>query len=110
MTVPNIATADKLAEVEKMIERERLEPQWDHFRLNVLRSIAKDLHAKLGNAPSEAMVEIERRVNAVHASKTSSGYDAHALRGLAEGVVVRWAVVKQALERFGAAVEAGDAG
>ena len=94
-------TAEKLAEVELLIEREKQASQWNRHRIAVLASIAVDLRARLDGVPTAILVDLERRVVSAVRSKTALGYDAHAIRGVGEGLVVRWPTVKQALERFG---------
>lgn len=104
MSFRPFTTMEKLDEVERLIELGR--PVRGHpgtpdsHRQEIFKAIAVDLRARLEGKPSEVLVELERRATAVHRSKTALGYDAHALRGLAEGVMARWPAVKQALEMF----------
>lgn len=104
MTFRPFTTLEKLNEVERLIELGRpvrgATGSPDNYRQEIFKAIALDLRARLEGKPTEVLVELERRATAVHRSRTALGYDAHALRGLAEGVMTRWPTVKQALEQF----------
>ncbi len=98
MTLHVFTTAEKLDEVERLI---RVDP-----RNEVLKAVADDLRFRLDGAPSAALVSIERTVVAAARAKTPVGYPHNHLVNVAEHVLGRWALIKQALERFGAEVEA----
>lgn len=68
--------------------------------LAVLKSIAADLRGRRPEAPGIALAELARRLDRVLASKTSLGYEAGTLIGLAEELIGRWPTVRQALESF----------
>jgi hypothetical protein len=70
--------------------------------IEVLKSIAKDLRARV-NAPGHAvLLDLQRRIADAAASRTTLGWDVGALRGIAEQVIGHWPTIRQALERFGA--------
>lgn len=99
---------EKLGAVEQEIDRlRRTGGDVDHLR--VLRAVAADIRGRLETAPSVALVELERRMAAVSRAKTRLGYENGALVGVAQELIGRWPVVKQALERFGAEIENGEA-
>lgn len=95
-------TQEKLDEVERLIEGAR-RIGWINCSIPILAEIAKDLRARLDHAPNVALVEIERRVNAV--INHPIGGRAVRAGALADEVLSRWPVVKQSLERFGAEIE-----
>lgn len=105
MTTRKVTTADKLATVEVMIETLR-RPGVIDDRVTILKAIAADLRGRLGNAPSVAEHELERRLSAVERARERGADERGAVIGLGEELVGRWPCVKQALERFGAEVEA----
>ena len=95
--------SEKLSALEKMIEsmRRTAQSDADHERIKIMGAIASDIRAKLDNAPTVALLQIERRLTSVMRHKTKLGYERNTMIGLAEEVVGRWPVVKLALERFG---------
>lgn len=99
MALRTFTTQQKLYEIELLIQDSKTaETDVD---VDVLKAIAADLRGRLAGAPSVALVEIERRINSVARSKIrGAGYSDGAMKGLAEEVVCRWPVIKQALERF----------
>lgn len=109
MTMRLFTTAEKLGVVEAMIEdmRRQASGDDDFERLAVLRSVASDLRARFAGAPSAALAELERRMAAVARAKNEHRHDGTAVLGLGQELVSRWAVVKQALERFGESVDGG---
>lgn len=91
-----IAIEEKLCAVERILEGDDV---FDH--VNALKEIAKDLRARAATAPSVAILEIERRLIAVARSKTRQGYETGAMIGVAQELIARWPVIRQALEKFG---------
>ena len=90
---------------EKMIEdRKARFGHGDHL-VQIWVSIAKDMRARMESAPSVAETELQRRIDGAIRSKTALGYNNGDMRGIAEELIGRWPVVKQALERFGAEIE-----
>jgi hypothetical protein len=75
-----------------------------------LKQIAKDLRARQPEAPGLALQALQRRIAdaATTKGRNGLGFDAGALAGIGEECIGRWAVLRQALERFG--VEAENAG
>lgn len=65
-----------------------------------LKAILVDLQARLPISRSDALVEIERALDAVLRSKTALGYDEGRLIHLAATVIRRWPTVRLALEQF----------
>lgn len=97
MTLHVHTTAEKLDEVERLL---RVDP-----RNEVLKGIAADLRARLEGSPSAALVTLERVIVAAARAKTPVGYPHNHLVQVAEHVLGRWSLIKQALERFGAEIE-----
>lgn len=97
-------TTDKLEVLERLITDYRWARGMDPhtrgaaFAYVTLKAIAADVRARMDSAPTVADVELQRRVDAVVASKTAVGYDGGRLAALATEVLNRWPVVKQALE------------
>lgn len=98
MTLHVFSTSEKLDEVERLL---RVDP-----RNELLKAVAADLRARLDGAPSAALTLLERRVVGAVRAKTPVGYPHNHLVGVAEELLGKWALVKQALEMFGADVEA----
>ena len=76
--------------------------------LEVLGAIHADLEARERHVPSAALVQLDRCINAMNRSKTGTpgvGYAAGPMASVAQEVSVRWPVIQQALERFGAEIE-----
>jgi hypothetical protein len=107
VSLHTLTVEEKLRAVEEMIRESLVMGAGE--RASVLKAIAADLRARLDLAPTVALVEIERRVNAVARSRGSitGSYDPAKLHLLGEGVAARWPVIKQALELLGARVEEG---
>ena len=101
MTLRLITTAEKLSEVESLIEHHVLNGE----NVDVLREIAKDLRGRIDHAPSVVLSEFERRMASLLRTKTALGYEQGKMHGLAQNLIQRWPVVKQALEKFGADLE-----
>lgn len=110
-----ITTAEKLAVCERLIEDFRWggrpETHTAEYRsYEVLKSIAADLRGRIETAPTIAEVELERRIKRFRESKTAGGgYAIGPTQALATEVVARWAILKQALEQFGAMAESAEA-
>lgn len=97
-------TDEKLNVVERLIEEWRWarDGHTDQRQVyEVLKSIAKELGARRVGAPGVVEVELERRMAAVQASKTSLGYAVPAMVGLAQELVGRWQTVIHALRGMG---------
>lgn len=95
MTAHNFTTHEKLNEVERLIEEER---RMTGRRNELMRAVAADLRARMDGEPSVALFELERCVAAMKREEGRIGFRLRA----AQELLARWAVVKQALERFGA--------
>ena len=101
-----VTTAEKLAEIERLIEIYRwarsgsantLEPRTYH----VLKSYAVDLRARLDGTAEEARRELGRRVAAiVRASDGPDGGFARAAASAGRELTSRWPVVEHALEQY----------
>ena len=102
MSLKLFSVYEKLAVVEALIRdlNDGLESS-DTRRIGVLKAIASDLRGRIETAPSAVLVDLEGRITAALRSKTVIGYSAHTLRGVGEGLIVRWPTVRQALEKFG---------
>ncbi len=101
-----ITLQEKIEVIGRMIElQNRFRPTPD-YTLGVLKAIAKDLRARQNGAPSVAETELGRRINAVQlAEDGKAGNLGERLTHLGQETISRWAVVSQALERFGAEIE-----
>jgi hypothetical protein len=80
----------------------------EHRTWLALKEMAKDLRARLPEAPGLALAALQRRIADAAATKGGNGglgFDAGALAGIGQEVIGRWPVVRQALERFGAEAE-----
>lgn len=97
MTFHNMSTRDRLTAIEAVIET--LRPHLRSNHLDALKAAAADLQAQLPHAPAVAVVEIERRLQAV--KRRPAGNDrVRAQIGVAEEIVNRWPVIRQALEFY----------
>lgn len=105
MTLHMITTMEKLAEVERLIEEARRTAGAHSQEAEILRAIAADLRARLDGVPGVALTELERRLGAVKRSRLRATRDLGPMLGVAEEVIARWPILKQALERFGAEVQ-----
>ena len=100
-----ISDAERLTSIERLIEERRKQFGHGDRLAEIWVSVAKDIRARMDQAPNVALAELERRMKAVYRSKTALGYSQGALQGVAEELIGRWPVVKQALERFGVEIE-----
>lgn len=102
-------TAEKLAQIEGLIINHRwarADPMVPENRTyEVLKTIAADLRGRLDSAPGEAEHALERRIVAIRMARSRRAPTNGALVGLAEELIGRWPVVRQALVRFGAMAE-----
>lgn len=73
--------------------------------LDALRSIVADLRARKATAPNAAEQQIERRLRGIHNAQERGDNPDGAKISMANEVMGRWPVIKQALERFGAEIE-----
>ena len=95
-------TAEKLSQIEQIIKmlRRMSATENDNHQLYVIKSVAADLRGRLDNAPSIALIEIERRIGAVFRRRIEAEDDHGALVGVGQELVGRWPTVRQALEQF----------
>lgn len=108
MTLRLITLDEKIAKIGRLIQDER---RTNGSKNEVLSAIYADLTARSEHAPSVALTELDRRVAIVKHSKIpGQGYGSGQLVSLAQEVVARWPEIRQALERFGAAIEQEIAG
>ena len=108
MSLRTVTLDEKIAKIGRLIADER---RATGHKNEVLSAIYADLTARTEHAPSVAIVELDRRVAIVKHSKIpGQGYGNGQLVSLAQEVVCRWAIIRQALERFGAAIEEDIAG
>jgi hypothetical protein len=97
-----ITDTKKLATIETWIELARSAARADANgpeaqSLAVLRSLASDIRARMYAPKSRVLVDIERRVEAVSASKTEEGYNVGRMVALAAEVMANWPTIRQAL-------------
>lgn len=103
-----ITEQDKLDYIENLIPAARKIRGPDSDSVALLSAIAKDIRARLNAAPCVALVQLQRRIDDRAASLANKNVD-HRIAtsvSVAEELIGRWPVVKQALERFGAEVDA----
>lgn len=96
MTIHTITLQEQIAEVEHLLIAERRKGT----RSDALRAIAADLRGRIDGAPSATATFLQRRINSVQQSKTSTGYHQGALIALGQEFIGHWPTIKQALERF----------
>lgn len=92
-----------LDEVERLLIAER---RLTGIKNEALAAVAADLRARLPEAPTAAIVDMQERIAALLRTKSRTGYDMHALHFVGEGAAKHWHTIKRALERFKAEVEA----
>lgn len=97
-----MTTHELLNAVEALIVAER---RLTGRKNEVLCEVAADLRGRLSEAPCMAMLYLDQRLQAMKRSKTAIGYSEGTMMGVAQELLHRWPVVKQALERFGAKIE-----
>jgi hypothetical protein len=68
----------------------------------VLKAIAADIRGRMPGVPGTALRELQRRIADAAASRTAAGWDAGAMRGIAEQLIGYWPAVRQGLERMDA--------
>lgn len=102
MSFHPFTTLEKLVEIERLIQTAKEGPLPEGARrIDLLKSIAADLRARLELAPSVALLQIERRMTTLHRRRGAGRQEiANAKFGIAEELVARWPTVKQALEQF----------
>ena len=86
---------EQLVEIERMIKDTGPDIPKEDPRLHALRSVAKDLRARLEVPPTVALYLIEQRMRAVY---RDGGNPETAKKGLAEEIIARWPIVRRALE------------
>jgi len=96
---------EKLSVVEFLIEQLRDSRHElgapNRGRYLILKSVAADLRARIPGEPLAACFELDEAIRAADASKTVPlGYEIGKLRRIAEILIGRWPVVRQALEKF----------
>lgn len=102
-----ITLEQKIKFVEGLLIAER---RYERSRNPILKAIAADLRARLSGAPSRARVALWKKLETVKRTKVKTQqYDDGQMISLAHEIVGQWPVVDQALERFGAEIEKGEA-
>jgi len=102
MTIHAVTLDEKIHLIGRMIAAEKKAGR----STTVLSAIHADLEARSPHAPSVALVELDRRINIMKRSKIPGiGYGNGQMVSVAQEVVSRWSVLRQALEMFGAAIE-----
>lgn len=101
MSLRLYSVAEQLEVIEGLIEQIRMTESRDDLRLEILKSVAQDLRARVDHAPTAALFQLQARLAKVLRSKENgSKYKTGTLVGVADELIARWPVVKQALERF----------
>lgn len=88
---------EKLEVIERLIVRDLHEIWPDEMR--ILKSIAADLRAP--EKADKLVALLDRAVDNAEARKTSTGYAIGNLQEIAQAVIGRWTVIRQALMKFG---------
>lgn len=97
---------EQLEEIERLIEAEKDKGGVaDNISLAIQRSIASDIRARINHDGSVTKAALEQRLHFMRRSKTPLGYSNGSMVGVAQELIGRWPVVKQALERFGKDIE-----
>lgn len=101
-------TLDEKIEIVERFIRDRRDAsngtKQDHDRA-ILCAIASDLRARQATAPSAAEDQIERRLRGVRNAQERGDDLTGAKMSLANEIMGRWPVIRQALEKFGAELE-----
>lgn len=98
-------TSEKLAEVERAIRGAKF--GHNDLDVDILKAVALDLRARLANAPTVALSIIESRVLSAKRARVNGGnYPPGPMIGIAEEIIGRFPVIKQALEMLDAKIEA----
>lgn len=106
MSIHSVTLDEKLHTIGRLIAAEKKSDNRPSM-LEVLSAIHADLEARAPLVPSVALVEIDRRIAIMKRSKIPGvGYGNGQMIAVAQEVASRWAVIRQALERFGAEVSA----
>jgi hypothetical protein len=105
MALRIVSLEQKLVAVEMEVaearhgRRDPGSPAQAHYE--ALKSIAKDLQARMELPRSNALGELERAIERLIRSKTGLGYDEGHMNAVAQVVVNKWPTISMALERFG---------
>lgn len=98
----DVPLQDQIDLVERMIVGE---PKNSVAR-PTMKAIAAGLRARLETAPSAAEVALSAKIDAAKRAKPPGfDYPQSRMVTIADELIGRWPVVKQALERFGAEIE-----
>lgn len=105
MSLRVVSLQEKMLAVEKAIDRARAgrrDPGSDaQSHYEALKSVAKDIQARMELPAAEALVELARALENLVRSKTALGYDEGKMNAVAQVVVNKWPTISMALERFG---------
>jgi len=100
----NFSLDDKLQAIETLIvdlRWARSDPLVPEFKTYwVLKALADDVRGRQLAVKIDTLVNLQKALDAVYASKTRLGYDIGKLQNLAERLIGRWPTVRQALEYF----------
>jgi hypothetical protein len=101
-----ISIDDKIAVIDGVVGTynwARKQPGTPEYNtLMVLKAIHADVRAQHPVRIGQSLAELTKRVDACKAHKRPDGnYELWALQALAQEVIGRWSVIRQALEKYG---------
>lgn len=101
MSLHLMSIDEKIEAVERVILLLRATNSQPPGTLENLKAVAADLRARQELPTSNALGELERALFRVKQSKTGLGYDEGKLIAVANTVISKWPMIRQALEQFG---------
>ena len=105
----NFSLGDKIKAAERLIEDlrwSRNDPMVPEFTTYwVMKAVASDLRARQRHVKLQALDDLQHAIDMAHASKIRPGYEMGKLQHLAELLIGKWPVVRQALESFASHAE-----
>lgn len=100
-----MSEAPLLEQIELVERLIAMEPKASPSR-PIMKTISAGLRARLETAPSAAEVALSAKIDAAKRAKVPGwDYPPSRMITIADELIGRWPVVKQALERFGAEIE-----
>lgn len=98
MSLKNPSPQDKLAVLERLLEREKREG--DEWNASILSATCKAIRLEMPDEKQAAIDAISRHVEAVLRSKNALGYSQDRMVGLAQEFIGRWPLIEKALRQY----------